>query len=380
MTVCVYKSFNEIPSEVRERLSYPAQANFFLSLDWFSLLFETSLLESLTPRIYVLLNNQGKAIGGLFCGVDPKARLRRLVSLTNFYTLEFSPSVVEKSGPRLEIITELVRYIAAERPRWHQIGFNLMKREMVEVQRVSDDLKNSGFSPHPFFQYENWYFESGGSTFEDYFSGRSSQLRNTVSRKQKKLEKAHRVSIKIISSESDQLQEVVRDFIAVYNRSWKRPEPFPDFIPTLAAVCAKLRILRLGVLYVDGKAAAGQFWINTPGKAIIYKLAYDEEYRDLGVGSVLSKELFRVSLDEDRVAEIDYGVGSEPYKKEWMSSVRRVEGVQVFNRKTLVGFLMLTMQLVKPPLAAALRPAFSFLQALLKPSQVSVSSEATRQI
>ncbi|HYR87514.1 MAG TPA: GNAT family N-acetyltransferase [Terriglobia bacterium] len=379
MTVCVYKSFNEIPNEVRDRLSYPAQPNFFLSLDWFSLLFETSLLESLTPRIYVLLNDQGKAIGGLFCGVDPKARLRRLVSLTNFYALEFSPSVVEESAQRLEIITGLVRYIAAERPRWHLIGFSLLKCEMLEAQRVSDDLKNTGFSPYPFFQYENWYFESSGSTFENYFSGRSSQLRNTVTRKQKKLEKAHNVSIKIITNESDQLPEVLRDFIAIYNRSWKRPEPFPDFIPTLTNVCAKLGILRLAVLYVDGKPAAGQFWINTPGKAIIYKLAYDEEYKDLGVGSILSKEMFRLSLDEDRVGEIDYGVGSEPYKKDWMSSVRRIEGMQAFNRKTLVGLVLLTMQLLRPPLAAVLRPALSFMQTAMKPGQVSITG-ATRQV
>jgi hypothetical protein len=362
MAVCVYKSFSEIPPEVRDRLSYPSQRNFFLSLDWFSLLFETSLLKSLTPRIYVLLDNEGKAIGGLFCGVAPRSVVRQLVSLTNFYTLEFSPSVVEDCADRYAVISELVQYIAAERPRWHLIGFNLMKSDMVEAQRVSDGLKNIGFSPFPFFQYENWYFASGGVTFDAYFSERGSQLRNTIVRKQRKLEKAHKVTVRIITEESDQLGEVLRDFISVYNRSWKRPEPFPTFIPMLTAACAKLRILRLGMLYVDGKPAAGQFWINTRARAIIYKLAYDEEYRDLGVGSILSKEMFRMALDEDRVGEIDYGVGSEPYKKEWMSSVRRIEGVQAFNRKTAVGLFLLSVHMVKPPLALMLRPALRALR------------------
>src|SRR5438132_2726210 len=117
--------------------------------------------------------------------------------------------------------------------------------------------------------------------------------------------------------ESDDIQPLLRDFITVYNCSWKRPEPFPEFIPMLVAECAKLGILRLGMLYVDEKPAAGQLWINTDKKTTIYKLAYDEEYRASGVGSILSREMFRVAIDEDHADEIDYGIGSEPYKREW---------------------------------------------------------------
>lgn len=344
MHVRVYTSFQEVAGEVRGRLSYPTQPNFFLSLDWFSLLFETSLRETLAPRIYVPLNGQGEPLGALFCGVARGGAGRRLLSLTNFYTLEYSPSVVQDQPDRQTTIGLIVAYIAAERPRWHSIRLTFLKASASETRSTLDQLRAVGFGVYPFFQYENWYFTANGETFQAYFSERPSQVRNTIVRKQKKLEKTAGFVIKVVSHESVQLEGAIRDFITVYNSSWKEPEPFPNFIPTLATICARLGILRLGVLYVAGKPTAGQLWITTQGRAIIYKLAYDEEYRDLGVGSVLSREMFRVAIDEDHVEEIDYGVGSEPYKRDWMASVRDVEGFAAFNQRSLVGILLSSME------------------------------------
>ena len=348
MRVCVYTSFEEVPGEVRQCLSYPRQQNFFLSFDWFSLLFETSLRQTVTPRIYVLLGDQEETRAALFCAVNRNGVLRRLMSLTNFYALEYAPSLAGDAAATSSLTRQLVEYIAAERPRWHLISIKLLKSDIPEMQSVSGDLTKAGFSTYPFFQYENWYVESGDKSFEAYFAERGSQLRNTITRKQKKLEKTHGFAIKVGRSESADLKPLLNDFISVYNRSWKQPEPFPDFIPTLVAECAKLGILRLGMLYVGDKPAAGQLWLNTDRKAIIYKLAYDEEYRAFGVGSILSREMFRIAIDEDHVDEIDYGVGSEPYKKEWMSAARNLVGVEAFNRKTLPGLLLIMGKTAKP--------------------------------
>ena len=354
-TVNVYSSFQEVPAAVRERLSYPTQPNFLLSLDWFSLLFETTLRNSLWPRIYVVEDGVGTVEGALFCGVARRGAVRRLMSLTNFYTLEYSPALVQEGVMINALVERIVKYIAAERPRWDSIDFRLLKPETPEVRSLSNSLVSSGFNAYPFFQFENWYAVSQGTAFNTYFNERASQVRNTIARKQKKLEKTHNISVRVIRGASDELDAAVQDFITVYNRSWKRPEPYPAFIPALANACAKLGTLRLGLLYVDGRPAAGQLWINTDTKAIIYKLAYDEDYRELGVGSILSKELFRIAIDDDHVAEIDYGVGSEPYKKDWMSSVRKIEGVEAFNRRTLWGRLMIMRETVKPPVAAVFR-------------------------
>jgi hypothetical protein len=343
MRVSTYLSLQDVPEEVRRRLSYPIQSDFFLSFDWFSLLFATSLGRTMTPRIYVISDEQDAPLGALFCAVETRGSRRCLLSLTNYYTMEYSASVVRGEPQTDAVVAGLIAHIAAERPRWHSIRLTFLKTDTPEARGIVDQLRQARFDVYPFFQYENWYYSTGGETFQTYFSKRRSQVRNTITRKQKELAKNHNFEIKLVGRDATELEPAVRDFITVYNSSWKRPEPFPDFIPTLASTCAGLGILRLGVLYVAGKPAAGQLWITAGRRTIIYKLAYDEQYRELGVGSVLSKEMFRAAIDDDHVDEIDYGVGSEPYKKDWMASVRNIGGVEAFNRGSLRGAFLSTM-------------------------------------
>src|SRR5215467_1612762 len=97
MSVLVFTSFRDVPTQIREPLAYPRQPNFFLSFDWFALLFQTSLRDSISPRIYVVLNHQGTLVGGMFCGVRKTRILRTLTSLTNFYTVEYGPTLVSRA-------------------------------------------------------------------------------------------------------------------------------------------------------------------------------------------------------------------------------------------------------------------------------------------
>ncbi len=342
LPIHVFTSFAALPAQLRRCLAHPRQANFFLSLDWFELLFETSLAETLIPRIYVASNLEGEPLCALFCATARSPADRTLLSLANFYTLDYLPSFTHDNAPKRALIRALVEQIAAERPRWHSVRLATMKTDAPDFSWIVAALRAAGFGVQTFFQYENWYLPAAGLSFEDYFRNRPSQLKNAISRRQKKLEKTHRFEIRIARAESPQLEPMISDFVSIYGSSWKLPEPFPGFIPALATRCAKLGILRLGVLHVDGVPAAAQLWITSAKTATIYKLAYDERYGELGVGSILSKEMFRIAIDEDGVDEIDYGVGSEAYKKDWMSSVRTIEGLQAHNRKSLNGLLLAT--------------------------------------
>lgn len=347
MVVRVFTSFGELPADVRQALSHPAQPNFFVSLDWFEVLYQTSLQATLEPRIYVLFDDARQQVQcALFCGRDKARAGRVLVSLGNFYTQEYLPSFPHEGVQRRDAIAQLARFIAAERPRWDSVRLGLVKTDAPEFAWLLEALRDQGFGIETFFQYENWHLPvAAGTSFAGYFAERPSQLRNTITRRQKKLEKAHKFEIRLArghDSDSD-FAALARDFVAIYEASWKNPEPFPEFIPSLVARCAALGILRLGVLYVEGQPAASQLWVTAGGKTLIYKLAYDERYAEFGVGSILSKELFRIAIDEDRVREIDYGVGSEPYKKDWMLAARRLEGIEAHNRRSLRGLVQLSL-------------------------------------
>ncbi|WP_341893555.1 GNAT family N-acetyltransferase, partial [Variovorax sp. YR752] len=249
-------------------------------------------------------------------------------------------SVVGAGIPPALARETLVRHIASESPRWDTVNMALAKSGASAEPGFAHALAHNGFTAHPYFQYENWTHATQGQCFDAYYQERPSQVRNTIQRRQKKLDKAHRSEITVTRGTEAGLDDAIDAFCKVYNASWKEPEPFPAFIPGLIRCAARLGVLRLGVLRVDGQAAAAQLWINASGRAVIYKLAYDEKYAEFGVGSILSKELFRIAIDEDGVGEIDYGVGSEAYKKDWMTSNQSLVGTEAFNRSTVVGLAL----------------------------------------
>lgn len=334
MSIRVYRSITDLPAPVSAACRYPAQPDLFLSLDWFECLYDGALKRELTPRIYVLSDGT-EPLAALFCAVgsDP----RRLLGLSNYYSMTFNLLPLSDQLKLRDAANALAAYIAAERPRWTEVDLRLIPSADLEGSALAGALSAHGLPATVFDQYDNWYLDTNGQRFDDYYAARSSRLRNTISRKEKKLRKNHQVDIRIYREENDDLNGAVNDYIAIYNSSWKSPEPYPEFIPTLCRTCARLGLLRLGVLYVDGQAAAAQLWITTPHKALIYKLAYREEFANQSVGSILSCALFRQAFDEDRVNEIDYGVGSEAYKQDWMSGVRKLQGVQALNPRTVAG-------------------------------------------
>jgi len=297
--------------DLPERFGFRQQGDFFRSAEWFRCLHATAVTHP--PRVY----NAGDA--AMVCCWNG----RTLESLANYYTTEFG---VLGDGQ----VDAIVERMATDRPT----GVRLTFLPEALADSLTQALRRVGFFVRPYFMYENWFVRLHGRDFQSYLAGRPSQTTNTIKRRRKKLAASHPYEI-VLTREADR----IADFVKVYEQSWKHAEPHPAFIPTLAATCASLGVLRLGILYVDGAPAASQLWITTAKKALIYKLAYKDSFREYSVGSILSLEMFRQAIDEDRVEEIDYGVGSEPYKRDWMEDKRRLYGLVAFNLRTPSGLV-----------------------------------------
>jgi hypothetical protein len=319
--------------DLPERFGFRQHGDFFRSAEWFRCLHATAVTHP--PRVY----QAGDA--AMVCCWNG----RTLESLANYYTMEFG---VLGDGQ----VGAIVERIAADRPT----GVRLTLLPEALAHSLTPALQRVGFFVRPYFMYENWFVPLRGRDFKSYLAGRPSQTTNTIKRRRKKLAASHAYEV-VLTRDADR----IADFVTVYEQSWKHAEPHPAFIPTLAATCASLGILRLGILYVDGAPAASQLWITTAKKALIYKLAYNDSFREYSVGSILSLEMFRQAIDEDRVEEIDYGVGSEPYKKDWMEDKRRLYGLAAFNLRTASGLVRAGVEKAKlalrrGPLRGGARP------------------------
>ena len=206
-----------------------------------------------------------------------------------------------------------------------------------EFQQLKGALTEAAYWVDDYFCFGNWYLDVQGCSFADYLAERPSQLRSNLQRGEGKLNKAGSWRIEIQQHDDAALDAAIAAFQAVYARSWKQPEPQPDFIPNLCRAAAREGWLRLGVLYLADQPLAAQLWLTHNGVASIYKLAYDEEAARYSAGTVLTAAMFKQALDVDRVAEVDYLNGDEPYKRDWMSHRRERRGIIAFDLSQRAG-------------------------------------------
>ena len=156
-------------------------------------------------------------------------------------------------------------------------------------------------------------------------------------RAEKKLSKSSGYRLQIVQQDNALLGAAIDAYVQVYNQSWKVPEPFPEFIPGLCQLAAQKGWLRLGLIFLDNLPIAAQLWLVVEKKAYIVKLAYDQKFVKTSAGTVLTGALFRHVIDVDRVEEVDYLMGDDQYKQDWMSERRERRGIIAFNPQSPLG-------------------------------------------
>lgn len=260
-----------------------------------------------------------------------------IAGLSNFYTPLLAPTGCPDQWP--EVAVELVRRLR-QCKGWTELRLQPLEQDAIWITRLSEELRQAGFKHDRYFCFGNWYATVSGEVAQAFLERTlPSQLRNTISRAEQRLMRRGALEIEVRADGFDEetLDQCITDFQSVYGHSWKRSEPFPEFIPELFRVGARSGWLRFGCLRLNGKPIASQIWLTHNSVASIYKLAYDSEYARFSPGSVLSREMFRHAIDVDRVREIDYLVGDDPYKKNWMTHRRSRIGLVVFNHRHPMG-------------------------------------------
>ena len=173
----------------------------------------------------------------------------------------------------------------------------------------------------------SWQAETAGMDFAAYWAKRPSRLRGSAERKTR----AAALDIAIHRCFDP---GAWADYENVYAASWKPAEGSMPFLRALAETEGAAGHLRLGIARREGKAVAAQLWLVEGRKATIHKLAYREDARALSPGTVLGMAMFRSAIDEDRVERIDYGLGDEPYKADWMDERRRLWRIEAFDPRS----------------------------------------------
>ena len=301
--------------------------SFDLGCDWFELLTAHGLDSSAEATFYTLSRD-----GALQCIFPLSVQQRRVASLSTYYSSLYRPLLAATAGPG--DVGAIIRHVVSDH-RCPSIRLNAMDPSHPSFDATIEGLRWAGLTPFTFFDFGNWFMPVTGS-YDAYSEGLPSRLKNTIKRRAARLEKSSLGRIEVLCG-IDDVPRAIEAWEQVYRSSWKKPEPFPRFIPALIGLCAQRGWLRFGLVSYKGVPIAAQIWIVNNARAAIYKLAYDENYASYSAGTILSARLMQFVIDTDGVREVDYLVGDDAYKKDWMSHRRKRMGIIAFNRRSLQG-------------------------------------------
>lgn len=326
----------------RAQLDANEPRQFDLGAQWYDLYCRTVMSSSGGARFITLHRGDFiKAVLPMNLGPALEELGAPVGALANFYTSLYAPGLAADTVPvDLAPLFETVKNGSLRPP---SLKFGPMDASSTEFKILRNGLRCAGYSVSDYLAHGNWYLPVQGD-WAQYLAQRPGKLRSTIQRMTKRvLSKGGR--IEVITDEAA-LATACAAYERVYARSWKRPEPVRDFMPEFMTWCARRGWLRLGLLWLGDVPTAAQVWVVAHGRAAIFKLAYDDAYAHLAPGTVLSAHLMQRVLDVDGVEEVDFLMGDDQYKRDWMTHRRERRGLVAYDVGTPRGCWLATRAVV----------------------------------
>lgn len=320
MKFAAYSDWNQLPPGGRDLLvSYEAQT-LFLSRLWF----ENLAASALEPGQRMLLAGvvEGAAVLALLPLIRDDGDAWQ--SLSNTYTTHYTVLLADRDQHARD---EALRCLAKglRTLPFDLLTLNAAVRGEGNLARLEASLVAEGFECHHSFRFHNWIERVAGRDFAAYMAARPGRLRSTIERKQRKLEREHGCTFRLTTDQG--VGQALADFKAVNRASWKAGERYQAFIERLVHAAAEAGWLRIATLLVGERPIASQIWFVAHRKANIFRLSFDEDWRRYSPGSILTRHMMQHVIDTDRVEEIDFLIGNDAYKRDWMSERRECEGL-----------------------------------------------------
>lgn len=350
----------DLPQHVQGAFAQAEVSSFDLSLPWFKNFIDTALTPKDEVRIFATEDDAGQVVVLPMCYDNASSGPKTIKSLVSFYTALYAP--IGNGATNVELLSKTLSTLKYNTPVLDVIQFMPLDGMVDSFKTLKSALRVNGMVPFEYSCFGNWYLPVNGRSYADYYQTLPSRLKNTVKRKRNQFLSKGLGTLEIVTG-GERLEAAIAAYEKVYATSWKVQEPFPDFVPGLIRLSAEQGWLRMGIAWLKDEPIAAQIWIVAHKRAAIFKLAYDESFGSYSAGSLLSAHLMEYVLDIDKVEEVDYLIGDDSYKEDWMSHRRERIGIIAFNPFTAWGLMGLIKQ------------SFSSIKALLKSHSFSLARD-----
>lgn len=185
-------------------------------------------------------------------------------------------------------------------------------------------LRSAGLVPLPFDHFGIWRESVSGQSWDDYARNRDGRLRETIRRRLRDFRADPALRFTIATDDA-----AIDAYHQVEPKSWKQPEPFPDFNRTLFRETTRDGTLFLGVLTLNDTPIAVQAWALYRRHATVLKLVHDQDHDARSPGTVLTALVIQHLLRDRGLDWLDFGRGDDAYKKSWVRDRRQRVGLLI---------------------------------------------------
>jgi CelD/BcsL family acetyltransferase involved in cellulose biosynthesis len=245
---------------------------------------------------------------------------------TNWHTPGFEPVAVD-SAARLATLAVL------REKRLRRIDFSFLDERTAAAMRA-------GWAPAPANQrtvHESPYVDTDRD-WEPYWQGLSKNLRSSVRRRRKGLDKRGAVEIEVFEG-GEGLQGLLEECFRLEAGGWKGKRGTainsnPDtlrFYTELAGWAAGAGILSLSLLRLDGRIIAFNYSLENDHRHYLLKLGHDVALSDLSPGVVLTAAMVERAF-QTGLQSYEFLGDADRYKLQWASGSRRLVRLQLFSR------------------------------------------------
>jgi len=317
----IFESLGALPDDAIPL--FATAGSFFSTQVWW----ETVLGHAMPPHaapLLLVIRLDGVASGLFPMLLDPGLR-----ALTTPYTCLYDPLIAERAN-RAAVFTAFAEYCR---------GFATTRLDALDEALAGElavGARRAGLAVARFDHFGNWHEDVSGLDWAGWLALRPGALRETIRRRTRRAERLAGARFQMFCNRNE-MEAGIAAFEMVYARSWKEPEPFPDVNPVQIRAAASLGLARLGVWWIDGIAAAAQFWFVERGQATVLKLAHDEAYKAHSPGTVLTAWMIRHMIEQENVTALDFGRGDDPYKQGWVADRRQRIGLLLINLRKPAG-------------------------------------------
>ncbi|MBU4009518.1 MAG: GNAT family N-acetyltransferase [Proteobacteria bacterium] len=326
--------------------------SFFLSHEWFDLWLKH--FGRMTDLYFIIIYevDMPVLIVPLIRHTVKKNRIniQQLELAGNFFSpFRYLITDLRNGDKILVLIKKLLKFIKTNKiVKWDMLSFYGIPEEQKQAEKLMAVAVANKLYCYDEMAYGDWYEDSIPEKYEDYFKSLPKKLRKDIVYCQRRMEREGQLLFELYDN-NDDLDSIMNVYFSLYANSWQEKEKYePDFLRNLTRLAACKNSLRLGFLKFNNKPIACQFWLNVNKTSYIFKIFYDQKYSKYSPGKVLTAKMFKSAIEADHVDLIDFVMGDESYKKDWLPKRRTRRHVTIYGNTIKGRFMQIVDRGIKP--------------------------------